>query len=472
MPGKSYDAIVVGSGPNGLAAAIVFARAGRSVLVVEAKETIGGGTRSAELTVPGFLHDVCSAIHPLGIASPFLKTLPLEQHGLEWIQPGVPLAHPFLDGSALMLDRSVDGTAASLGKDYEAYRSLMKPLSRACDKLMHDLLGPLSVPRYPIPLVRFGLPALRSAQGLARAKFREPNTRALFAGLAAHSVLPLNNPASASFGLILGLLGHAAGWPVVQGGSHQITTAMASYLRSLGGEIITGMPVQTLYELPHARVVLFDVSPRQLVHIAGDRLPPWYVRKLLKFRYGPGVCKIDIALDGQIPWKAHDCKDAGTVHLGSSLEEIAASEHDVWNGRHPEKPYVILAQQSLFDTSRAPEGKHTVWAYCHVPHGSDFDMTERILSQIERYAPGFRDLILGIKTTSPSEFERYNANYIGGDIGGGANVIGQLFARPMLRFPPYSTPAKNIFLCSASTPPGGGVHGMCGYHAAQAALRV
>jgi phytoene dehydrogenase-like protein len=449
----TYDAIVVGSGPNGLAAAITIARAGRSVLVLEAKETVGGGVRSAELTLPGFLHDVCSAIHPLGVASPFFRTVPLAKQGLEWIHPAAPLAHPLDDGSAVIVERSVTATAQGLGPDAAAYRKLMSPLVADRERLMRDLLGPLRAPRHPLVLARFGLRAIRPAYGLAKGLFQGARARALFAGMAAHSILPLEKPGSAAFGLVLGLLAHAVGWPLARGGSQQIAAGLACYLQSLGGEIVTGHTVASIDDLLPARAVLFDVTPRQLLRIAGQRFSARYRRQLARYRYGPGVFKVDLALDGPIPWKAEVCQRAATVHVGGTLEEIAASERAVWQGAHPEKPFVLLAQHTLFDPTRAPAGKHTVWAYCHVPSGSTWDMTEPIEAQVERFAPGF------------------HPNYVGGDINGGVQDLRQHFARPAPRRVPYATPDKGIYICSSSTPPGGGVHGMCGYFAAQAALR-
>ena len=469
--GPPRDAIVVGAGPNGLAAAITIAREGRSVLVVEAAPTIGGGARSEELTLPGFFHDVCSAIHPLLPGSPFLSGLPLERHGLELVHPSAPLAHPFEDGRVALLERSVDDTAAGLGaSDGEAYRSLMGPLVADAERLMPQLLAPLGVPRHPLALARFSRDALRSASAMARGRFEAEPARGLFAGMAAHSLLPLEAVASAAFGLVLGLAGHVVGWPLPRGGSQRIVDAMASHLRELGGEIECGRPVSSLGELPPARAVLCDVSPRGLLGIAGPSLPARYRRGLERFRHGPGAFKLDWALDGPIPWQAEECARAGTVHLGGTLGEIAASERAVDRGEPPERPYVLLAQQSLFDDSRAPPGKHTVWAYCHVPNGSSFDMTERIEAQIERFAPGFRDLVLERATTTPAGLERYNANYVGGDINGGRQDIRQLFTRPLARPVPYRTPLDGLYLCSASTPPGGGVHGMCGWLAAKAAL--
>ena len=471
MPERPRDAVVVGSGPNGLAAAITLAREGRSVLVLEAEATVGGGMRTAELTLPAFRHDVCSAIHPLVAGSPFFRTLPLTEHGLELVQPPAPLAHPLDGGTAAVLERSLDATAESLGRDGRAYSRLMRPLVERADDLLREILGPLRVPRHPLLLGRFGPPALRSAVGLARAAFEGEPARALFAGMAAHSMVSLDRTATASFSLVLGLLAHAVGWPLTRGGSQQIADALTAHLVSLGGEVQTGRRVESLADVPLARAVLFDVTPRQLVRIAGERLPARYRRGLERYRYGPGSFKLDWALDGPIPWSAEECARAGTVHLGGRLEEIAEAEQTVARGQHPERPYVLLAQQSLFDSSRAPAGRHTAWAYCHVPNGSTVDMTERIEAQIERFAPGFRERVLERSVMTPADLERYNANYVGGDINGGLQDLRQLFARPVARLVPYSTPVPGLYLCSSSTPPGGGVHGMCGYFAARAALR-
>jgi phytoene dehydrogenase-like protein len=465
------DAIVVGSGPNGLAAAIALARAGRSVLVLEAASTIGGGTRSAELTLPGFRHDVCSAIHPLALASPFLRGLPLSEHGLEFVHPEIPLAHPLDDGSALALYRSVDETADGLGVDAGAYRELMAPLTRDWEPLADDLLGPLRLPRNPVQSARFARAGLRSATGLARARFAGSRAGALLAGNAAHSLLPLARSTTAGYGLILMTLGHAVGWPAAAGGSQAVADAMASLLRSLGGEIRTDSEVRSLADVRGVPAVLFDLTPRQILAIAGPELPARYRRALGRFRYGPGVFKLDYALAGPVPWTAAECRRAGTVHVGGTLAEIARAEAAVVRGGHPERPYVLVAQQSLFDAGRAPAGSHTLWAYCHVPNGSDVDVSESIERQIERFAPGFRDLVRARHVMRPADLQAHDANYIGGDINGGAADLRQLFARPVARPDPYSTPNPRLFICSSSTPPGGGVHGMCGWHAAHAALR-
>jgi len=470
MP-KRCDAIIVGAGPNGLAAAITLARAGHAVLVLEAEPTVGGGTRSAALTLPGFVHDICSAVHPLGLGSPFFRGLPLAEHGLRWIHPPAPLAHPLDDGTTVVLERSIAATAAALGPDAAAYHRLIGPLVRRWERTVDGILAPLRLPRHPLALARFGLRAIWPARAMAETVFKGERARALFAGMAAHAIMPLEHPVTAAVGLVLSLLGHAVGWPIPQGGSQRIADAMANYLGSLGGEIRTGVRVETIAQLPPARAVLFDLTPRQLLAISGDRLPAAYRRALQRYRYGPGVFKIDWALDGPIPWKAPECARAATVHLGGTLAEIAAGERMVWRGGHPERPFVLLAQPSLFDPTRAPEGKHTAWAYCHVPNGSTFDMTKRIEQQIERFAPGFCDRVLARSVLGPAAMEQHNANYIGGDIAGGVQDLRQLFTRPAVRLDPYSTPAEGIYICSSSTPPGGGVHGMCGYWAARSALR-
>lgn len=474
MSSESYDAIVVGSGPNGLAAAVTLARAGRSVLVLEAAATAGGGCRTAELTLPGFHHDVCSAFHPLAIASPFFRSLDLREHGLELLQPPAPAAHPLDDGTAAVLERSVDATARALGaKDGAAWQRLYAPLVAHADTIVAGTLRPpLGPTRHPLVLARFGRDAIRSATALATSRFSGAPARALFAGLAGHSVMPLERRPTASFGILLGMLGHAVGWPVARGGSQSIANALVSLLRSLGGEIRTSSPVDTIHDLPEAGVLLFDLAPRDLVRIAGNVLPKRYRQSLLQYRHGAGTFKLDWALSGPIPWQADDCLRAGTVHVGGTMDEIAAAESAVARGQHPDRPYMLVGQQSLFDSTRAPSGHHTGWAYCHVPNGSTFDMTEQIERQLERFAPGFRDRVLARHVLSPDDLQQYNPNYVGGDIVGGVHDLRQLAFRPVIRRSPYRTPVRKLFLCSSSTPPGGGVHGMCGYFAAKAALRA
>lgn len=481
----SSHATIVGSGPNGLAAGIVLAEAGWSVRVVEGAETIGGGCRTEALTLPGFVHDVCSAVHPLGAGSPFFSTLPLAGHGLRFVHPEIPLAHPFDDGTAAVLGRSLEETVDSLDgadrSDGPAYRRLLGPFVDGWDRLIPEVLAPLHVPRSvgsALLLSRFGLVGLRSAAGLARARFRGPRARGLFAGLAGHSMLPLDRPASAAIGLMLAAAGHAVGWPIPVGGARAIAEALAGHLRSLGGTIETGQWVRELGELEPpspgpigsgGHAVLLDLTPRQVLALAGERLPSGYRRQLARFRYGPGVFKLDWALDGPIPWRSEACRRAGTVHLGGTLEEVAEAEAAVWRGEHAARPYVLLSQPTLVDPGRAPAGKHVAWAYCHVPSGSTEDRTEAIEAQVERFAPGFRDLVLARHAMTAREMEAHNPNYVGGDINGGAAELRQLFFRPVPRRSPYSTPVPGLFLCSSSTPPGGGVHGMCGVFAARAA---
>jgi phytoene dehydrogenase-like protein len=463
------DALVVGSGPNGLAAAVALARAGLSVRVLEAQPTIGGGTRSAELTEPGFVHDICSTVQALVPLSPFLRTLPLADHGLTLVTPQAPFAHPLDDGSAVVVEQSVAATADALGVDGPAYRRLFGPFVDAAQQLMDGLLAPLR-PRQMLRMARFGPHAIRSAAGLARSYFRDERARAAFAGAAAHSMVPLESLATAGSGLGLIVAAHAVGWPVARGGSQNVANALASLLRSMGGEIETGVRVDSLAQLPASRLVLLDVTPRQFIAIAGDRLPTAYRHRLERYRYGPGVFKMDWALRAPVPWRADGCRRAGTVHVGGTLDEIASSEREAWNGRVSAKPYVLLVQPTTFDPSRAPAGRHTLWAYCHVPHGSTVDMTQAIEDQIERFAPGFRECVIARRAMGPAEMERRNANLIGGDIAGGAADLEQLFMRPVLSLRPYRTPIDGVYLCSSSTPPGVGVHGMCGYFAAQAAL--
>jgi phytoene dehydrogenase-like protein len=465
-----YDAVVIGSGPNGLAAAITLQQKGLSVLIIEGKDVIGGGLRSAELTLPGFVHDVCSAIHPLAIGSPFFQTLPLDQHGLAYIVPGIAAAHPFDDGTAAAVYTSVHKTAKLFGLDEQAYLDLMEPIVNEWPGIAADVLGPLRFPKKPISMAKFGLRALTSATFLAK-RFKRKEARGIWAGMAAHSLQPLSNLSTSAIGLVLLLSAHRKGWPIVKGGSAEMAKALASYFVSLGGDIQTGNFVTSLAAIPSSKAVFFDVTPRQLLKIAGHRFSSIYKWQLERYRYGMGVFKVDWAIDGQINFKAEEARNAGTVHIGNTMEEIVLSEKLSASGRHPEKPYMLLAQQSLFDHSRAPKGKHTVWAYCHVPNGSVRDMTDVMEQQIERFAPGFRDQILAKHTMNTAQIEEYNPNYIGGDINGGVIDIGQIFTRPALRSSPYRTSAKGLYLCSSSTPPGGGVHGMCGYQSAKTALK-
>jgi phytoene dehydrogenase-like protein len=466
---KQYDAIIVGAGPNGLAAAIEFARRGKSVCVYEANETIGGSARSAALTLPGFIHDTCSAVHPLAVGSPFFKSLSLAEHGLEFINPPAELAHPFDDGTAILLHRSVEKTSEQLGADARSYRRLLEPLVRDWEILAPELLGPIHFPRHPFAMTRFGLSAIRSAAGFVKSRFNEERTRTFFAGVASHSILSLDRLGTTAFGLVLLTLGHAVGWPIPRGGTQKIADALAGYLTSLGGEIVTGRRVESIEELPSSRCVLFDLTPRQLLQIAGKRFPSGFSDKLSKYRYGPAAFKMDWALDGPVPWRARECTQAATVHLGGSFAEIEASEAAIWEGKCTDRPFVLVAQPSLFDPSRAPEALHTLWAYCHVPNGSDVDMSGRIEDQIERFAPGFCSRILSRSVLTPARLESRNANLVGGDINGGAATLAQMFTRPTIHT--YSTPLKDLYICSSSTPPGGGVHGMCGYHAARVALK-
>lgn len=468
---EKYDAVVVGSGPNGLAAAITIAQRGRSVLLLEAKYTIGGGTRTEELTLPGFRHDVCSAIHPLALTSPFFRSLDLGAHGLEWVHPPVPLAHPLDDGPAVLLERSLEATAENLGQDADRYLRLVGPSLRDWEQLVPELMRPLGIPRHPLPLLRFGPLAIRSAWNLARSWFKGVKAQALFAGNAAHAIFPLQHPSSAGFGLMLCMSGHAVGWPVARGGSQAIADALASYFVSLGGEVRLDAQIFSMSELPETRAILFDVTPRQLARIAGSAFPSDYLERLQTHRQGSGAFKVDWALDSPIPWSDPHCSQAGTLHLGGTLEEVAAAELAVWRGVPPEKPFVLLSQPSLFDSSRAPEGMHTSWAYCHVPNGCTVDMTERIEEQVERFAPGFQSRVVARHSMSPSELEAYNPNYVGGDIAGGVHSLGKLFIRPLGRWSAYSTPAKGLYICSSSMPPGAGVHGMCGHLAAKLALK-
>ncbi|HOF05873.1 MAG TPA: NAD(P)/FAD-dependent oxidoreductase [Syntrophales bacterium] len=472
MPKRDdYDAVVVGAGPNGLAAAITLSRRFKAILLLESAGTIGGGLRSKALTLPGFIHDVCSTVQPLSLASPFFRQLDLPRYGVEWIQPEIPLAHPFEDGPALYLHRSLEATADAFGPDGQAYKRLLQPFVDHEGLLFNDILKPLHFPGHPLLIARFAFHALRSLRNLAETEFKSDRTRALFAGLAAHAMIPLEKTATAAFGLILATLAHTVGWPIIKGGSQKLADALADCFRNSGGEIITGRPVASAEDMPKAASYFFDVTPRQLINIKGLGLTDGYRKRLARFRYGPGVYKMDWALKEPIPWKADICRKAGTVHLGESFEEIAASIREVRAGNVSPSPYIILAQQSLFDPSRAPAGRHTAWAYCHVPHGSAADMSTLIENKIERYAPGFREVILARSVLSAPAMEQYNANYVGGDINGGIQDLSQLYTRPIASLNPYRTSAKNIYLCSSSTPPGGGVHGLCGYYAALSACK-
>ncbi len=473
-----YDAVIVGSGPNGLAAAVRLAQEGLHVKVFEGKESIGGGCRTSELTLPGFYHDVCSAIHPLAVGSPFFRQLPLKDHGLEWIHPQTAMAHPFDDGTSALLTQSVDETSTKLtelgmheGKENSEYLKVFRKLVSAWILLDKNFLGPPCIPGYPLKALSFGLKAVLPAENFAKIYLKSRHERSLFAGLAAHSIMPLERPMTSAAGIVLAVLAHIYGWPFPKGGSQKIADALASYFLSLGGEIETSAEIKSIEELPPSKAVIFDLTPRQLIKIAGNRLPEKYKKKLARFRHGPGVFKIDYALSEQVPFTSKECLTAGTVHIGGTIEEISEAEKIVWNGGHPEKPFVILAQQSLFDKTRAPEGKQTLWAYCHVPNGSGVDMTERIERQIERFAPVFRETILAKSIMNAEDFEKYNPNYIGGDINGGVQDLMQFYGRPVWSFSPYKTPSKGIYICSSSTPPGGGVHGMCGFHAAEKVIK-
>lgn len=469
MNKTEYDAIVVGSGPNGLAAAITIQQQGLSVLLIEGKETIGGGLRSAELTLPGYVHDICSAIHPLAAGSPFFQKLPLDKHGLEYIYPTFAAAHPFDDGTAAVLASSIKDTALLLGEDQQAYLNLLKGVVNDWPSMAEDVLGPLRFPNHPLAMAQFGLIALQSAKNISK-RFATEKAKGLWAGMAAHSIQPLTNSTTAAIGLVLMANAHLKGWPIPKGGSQKIADALASYFVSLGGKIETDRYITSMNQLPSSKAVLFDVTPRQLLEIAGHKFSSVYTWQLNRYRYGMGVFKMDWALDGPIPFITPSCKQAGTIHIGNMYAEIEASEQAASDGKHTDKPFVLLAQQSVFDSTRAPKGKHTAWAYCHVPHGSTLDRTEVIEKQIERFAPGFRDRILARHSFNTAEMEEHNPNYIGGDINGGSIDLSQLFTRPALRLSPYRTSAKGIYICSSSTPPGGGVHGMCGHHAAKRAL--
>lgn len=466
----SCDVAIVGAGPNGLTAAAVLAAAGLDVRVFEEKPTIGGSCCTQELTLPGFHHDVCSAIHPMGVVSPAFQMLQLENDGLRWANSDVPMAHPLDDGQVAVLDRGLSRTAQTLGVDGEAWSSLLAPFVDRREQFLSEILRPIRIPQHPLLMARFGRVGLLSADRLVR-RFRETPARALLAGCAAHSILPLDAMGSASFGVVLAMVGHAIDWPCAAGGSQRIADALAARARRDGCEIYTSTPIRSVDDLPSARAVLFDLTPRQLEAVAGPQLSSSYRKRLRAFRYGFGAFKIDYALAAPIPWRAEACRHAATVHVGGTYEEVARSEHDASSGRVTEKPFVLVAQQSLFDATRAPRGQHTGWAYCHVPNGCTVDMTQRIERQIERFAPGFRDLVLARHVMPPAGLEAHNANLVGGDIGGGSNMLSQFLARPFPRWNPYTTSNPRLYICSSSTPPGGGVHGMCGYWAAQTVLR-
>ncbi len=468
----SPDAVVVGAGPNGLAAAVALAGAGWRVRLIEGADRVGGGTRTEELTEPGFRHDVCSAVHPMGVASPFLRTLPLGAHGLEWLHPEHAMAHPFDDGTAAVLRRSLAETGDSLGRDGRAYRRLMAPFVERWQDVIEDALSPpIRIPRNPLLMAGFGMAGLRSALGLARSRFESERARAFFLGIAAHTLLPMDRTPSAAFGLVLALCGHAVGWPIARGGSQSIADALASLLRARGGEIETGRWIRSLDELPPSRATFLDLTPRQVLQVAGERLPPRYAAHLRRFRYAPGVFKMDWALSEPIPWTAAECHDAGTIHIGPTADVIARSADAAWYRRPDDEPYVILAQPTVLDPGRAPPGGHVAWAYCHVPNGARWDMTAAVERQIERFAPGFRDIIMARHAMDTAAMEAHDPNLVGGDISGGVQDMRQLLFRPTFSADPYRTPLHGLFLCSAATPPGGAVHGMCGWNAARSALR-
>ena len=467
---SNFDAFVIGSGPNGLSAAIALAQNGLKVKIFEAKDTVGGGTRTLELTDSGFKHDVCSAVHPTAVASPFFSTLPLQDYGLEWIHPDFPVAHPLENKNAVIVEHSFENTVERFGSDSKNYKKLFQEFIESWEYLSKDLFGNLRIPEHPLAMLRFGWYGMFSAKLLANSFFSKPETKAYFAGLAAHSIIPLEKAFTSSFGLILGSTVHSVGWPIAKGGSHSITFALAKYFESLGGEIELNSRIESLNDFPENIPILFDLTPRQIITIADERIPVKLKNRLLNYKYGPGAFKVDFALSEPVPWLNKECRRAGTLHLGGTLEEISHSEKEVWEGIHSEKPYVLISQPSIFDKSRAPEGKHVLWSYCHVPNGSTENMEEQIINQIERYAPGFRDTIISTSSMTAIDFEKYNPNYIGGDINGGAQNLKQLFGRPLLKWDPYKLPVDGLYICSSSTPPGGGVHGMSGFNAARSVL--
>lgn len=474
---KKYDAVVIGSGPNGLSAAIQLLQSGRTVLVIEGRDIAGGGARSSELTLPGFIHDHCSAIHPMAVASPFFRSIPLEKFGLEWVYPKAAVAHPMDNSDSILVYPSIEETAEQLGKDEDAYIKFFKPLAANWQKLVHDFLGPLPLPpKYLLPAVRFGIPALLPATVLSNRLFQQSSAKALFAGMAAHSILPLDNIASSAVAIMLNTLAHAVNWPFPKNGAQSLTDAMIGYILSLGGALETGQWITNLNQIPPCTAIYFDTSPQMVINLVAEHLPSGYLSQLRKYRYGPGVCKVDFALSEPVPWLDSRINDAATVHLGGTIEEIAIGEKAVWQSRHHDRPYVLCAQNSVFDSTRALKGKHTFLAYCHVPNGSDLDVSSVIEKQIERFAPGFRDVVLAKNVVTAQQMQAYNPNYIGGDINNGALNISQVFTRPAVRFNPYEIPTRNseklpkMYICSSATPPGGGVHGMAGYHAVKSSL--
>lgn len=468
---SSVDVFIIGSGPNGLAAGIALAKKGLKVHIFEAKDSVGGGTRTLELNEPGFFHDVCSAVHPTAISSPFLSKLPLEHFGLEWIQPTFPLAHPLEFSDSVIVEQSFENTLDRLENDGKHYRKLFKEFVDSWQYLSKDIFSELRIPNHPLSMLRFGWYSMFSAKLLANSFFKNERTKAYFLGLAAHSILPLEKAFTSAFGLVLGTSVHSVGWPIAKKGSHSITKAMLGYFESLGGSVEYNRPITSLKEIPEDKIILFDTTPQQICEIAGNKLPIELQTKLKYYKYGPGSFKIDFALSEPVPWKDAECRQAGTLHLGGTMKEIIISEQQVWQGKHPQKPYVIVSQPSIFDDTRAPKGKHTLWAYCHVPNGSKQNMEQEIIDQIERYAPGFKDIIIAKSSLTATDFQSYNPNYIGGDINGGAQSLRQLFGRPLLKWDPYKLPVDKLYICSSSTPPGGGVHGMCGYNAAKSVLK-
>lgn len=468
---SNVDAFIIGSGPNGLAAGIALAQQGIKVQIFEAKDSVGGGTRTQELNEPGFYHDVCSAVHPTAISSPFLQTLPLSKFGLEWIHPTFPIAHPLEHSDSVIIEKSFENTLLRLGKDRKNYKKLFQGFIDSWEFLAKDLFSDLRIPNHPLAMLRFGWYGMSSAKALANKFFSEDRTKAYFAGLAAHSILPLEKSFTSSFGLVLGSSVHTSGWPIAKNGSQSISKALLAYFESLGGSLELNHLVSSLDDIPPNKIVLFDTSPKQISAIAKTRIPNALFTKLNDYKYGPGSFKMDFALSEPVPWLGEECRKAGTLHLGGTMQEIIQSEKDAWQGIHSTNPYVLVSQPSIFDNTRAPKGKHTLWAYCHVPHGSTQNMEEEIINQIERFAPGFRDIIIATSSMTATDFEKYNPNYIGGDINGGAQTIKQLFGRPLLKWDPYKLPTKKLYICSSSTPPGGGVHGMCGYNAAKSVLK-